>query len=99
MTSEEKKNILKYKRFTKTATPPYRAYTQSCGLDLTSDEDDVTILPGKSVRISTGLGFEFPIGNFFDNKWLKSLESLTFNNTLLFKELTAVWLQDQAWLC
>ena len=62
MTSDENKNVLKYKRFTKTATPPYRAYTKSCGLDLTSDEDDVTILPGQSVKVSTGLGFHFPAG-------------------------------------
>ena len=64
MTSEEKNNVLKYKRFTKTAIPPYRAYTQSCGLDLTSDEDDVTIRPGQSVKVSTGLGFQLPAGTY-----------------------------------
>ena len=52
---------IRYKRLTTSATTPTKAHKDDAGWDLYADED-VTILPGQLVKISTGVAFAIPNG-------------------------------------
>ena len=56
---------IKVKRLTKTAVIPEKGTKYSAGFDLSADiTDKVLILPGKTVKIPTGLSIELPEGYF-----------------------------------
>lgn len=56
---------IKIKRLTKTAVIPEKGSKYSAGFDLSADiTDKVLILPGKTVKIPTGLSIELPEGYF-----------------------------------
>lgn len=53
--------MLKVKKLTETAKLPTHAYKGDLGYDLYSDED-VTLYPGASASIRTGIAIQFPPG-------------------------------------
>lgn len=56
---------IKIKRLTSTAIIPEKGSRYSAGFDLSADiADKVLILPGKTVKIPTGLSIELPEGYF-----------------------------------
>lgn len=56
---------LKIKRLTDTAKLPYKGSEHSAGVDLYScDENEISVYPSQTVKISTGLAMEIPEGYF-----------------------------------
>ena len=55
---------IRYKVLTETAKAPFRGSQYAAGYDLYSDTDSVTIEPGESKPIGTGIVVEIPGGYF-----------------------------------
>lgn len=55
---------MKVKRFTTTAQIPTKGHPDDAGWDLYCDTDEVTLLPGERVLVSTGCGFAIPKGYY-----------------------------------
>ena len=77
--------IIEYKRVRSNARPPQRANPSDAGLDvfyspITSDKTNITISPGQSAIIPTGLKFGVPHGYMLE---IKNRSSVAYKRSLV----------------